>query len=133
MLYRILKSKSHIIDFLNSLDELPIGFDDMRTCKLRLILEELLTNSLNHADESNEFLEIDINNDPLKTDVTFSDSSKMFNIVDYYHKYKSDIQEKVENFEEGGLGLMLVFQFADNLNYYYDENKSKNVIRFQLR
>lgn len=132
MRYQILKSKSNIINFLNSLENLPIGFDEMRSSKLRLILEELLTNSLNYANDSQEILEIDINNDPLKTHVTYSDFSKMFNIVEYYEKYKEIIQEKVACLEEGGLGLMLVFQFADDLKYYYDENHNKNVIQFQL-
>lgn len=132
MQYRIIKSKSNIIDFLNSLDSLPIGFDEMRSCKLRLILEELLTNSLNYADDTQEILEIDINNDPLRTHVTYSDFSKMFNIVEYYDKYKEIIRDKAECFEEGGLGLMLVFQFANDLKYYYDKNHNKNVIQFQL-
>lgn len=132
MQYRISKDKKNITSFLNSLEDLPISFDEMRSYKLRLILEELLMNSLSYANDSEETLEIDICNDPLKTQVTYRDFSKMFNIVDYYEKNKDTLQEKTENLEEGGLGLMLIFQFADNLTYSYDENHNKNTIQFQL-
>jgi len=140
MQFRIPKDKNEIVHFLDSLEHSCFISDETRFYKLRLVLEELLTNSLNHIcldsrfreNDTEDKIEIDIENSNLRTHVIYRDPAHKFDMFKHYESNRQYLTKKAENFEEGGLGLMLILQFASELKYFYDEVCCQNIIEFQI-
>ena len=130
MLYKVNKTKNDAIQFLN-LVEKEIQVEKQKKENLKLILEELIMNSLHHSSKNNMPLEIEIDINELSVDIEFHEYSESFNILEYYNK-NSCVQDRIENFEEGGLGIFLIFKLVKKYDFYYDKFLCKNIMKFKL-
>lgn len=130
MIYKVSKTKSDVIRFLNFVEN-SLEIDVIKKGNLKLVLEELLTNSINHTSNNLKPLEIgiDVHNDSIN--IEYHEYSDFFNIYDYYNG--SDIMEdKINRMEEGGLGIYLIFNLIKNYQFFYDQKHLKNIMKFNI-
>ena len=130
MIYKVSKTKSDVIRFLNFVEN-SLEIDVIKKGNLKLVLEELLTNSINHSSNNLKPLEIgiDVHNDCIN--IEYHEYSEFFNIYDYYNG--SDIMEdKINRMEEGGLGIYLIFNLIKNYQFFYDQKHLKNIMKITI-
>lgn len=130
MIYKINKTKADAIHFLSFVEN-DLEIERTRKEKLRLVLEELLMNSLHHSSKNKEPLEINISIHDSCIDIEYHEYSEIFNIVEYYQK-NSSIGNKINDMEEGGLGIFLIFSLVKKYEFYYDKSRFKNIMKFKL-
>lgn len=130
MIYKVKKSKDDAIRFLNFL-ELNLTVEIDKKNKLKLVLEELLMNSLNHSPKNIQPLEINITTNDTDIYIEYHEYSEYFNIIDFFNKnFLSN--KNITPHEEGGLGIFLIFNFIKNYDFFYDEKEFKNILKFKL-
>lgn len=97
---------------------------------LRLAVEELVANVVNYAYSNEEGnLEVDINVKDNQLSITFIDHGVPFNPL---VQNDPDITLSAEDREIGGLGIFLVKQVMDSVEYYFVDGKNHTVIRKKL-
>lgn len=100
--------------------------------KIRLVLDELLTNVVSYAYENDEGeIEIDyeINNDPRMVTILIIDEGKPFNPLEH------EDPELIPNIAErpiGGLGLFIVKNSVDELDYQRQGNQNILTIKKKI-
>jgi serine/threonine-protein kinase RsbW len=108
----------------------PVGQID----RLDICLNEALANIIEHGGNGVTLspinLRIQINNDSFSSEatVTVSDSGKAFNPLTFEQKDRAHL---LENAEPGGLGLTMMKEFVDKLNYLY--SNEFNHLSFSVR
>ncbi len=98
-------------------------FDDSITFTLNLVVEELFTNMVKYnTDNTNDIL-ITLNKDKDKLIISLTD----FEVepFDVTKSQEVDIQQTIKKRKVGGLGLHLVRQMVDDVNYEYKNRQSK--------
>lgn len=130
MIYKVNKTKADTIHFLNFIEE-DLAIEKARKEKLKLVLEELLTNSLHHSSKNIEPLVINIDIYDSFIDIEYHEYSEMFNIIEYY-KNNYSTEERVNNLEEGGLGIFLIFNLVKKYEFIYDKVLFKNIMKFKI-
>ncbi|MEI6704812.1 MAG: ATP-binding protein [Deltaproteobacteria bacterium] len=94
--------------------------------KLRLVLEELFTNSISHARNSIVDISLEIGNDGVE--VHYEDSSPPFNPLEHLplHHLEKDIEDR----PVGGLGCLLIVTMTSHMTY--QRRGDKNLILFTI-
>jgi serine/threonine-protein kinase RsbW len=98
--------------------------------RLDICLNEALANIIEHGGHEVKLnpiiMKIEIAHDSLSSEltVTLSDKGKPFNPLTYKQKNRANL---LEDTEPGGLGLTMMKEFVDKLNYTYS-NESNNLI-----
>jgi serine/threonine-protein kinase RsbW len=97
--------------------------------RLDICLNEALANIIEHGGYDVKLnpiiMKVQIANDSLSSEltVTLSDKGKPFNPLTYQQKNRANL---LEDTEPGGLGLTMMKEFVDELNYTYS-NQSNNL------
>ncbi len=82
---------------------------------LRLVIEEIFTNIINHAgvESPNSTITVEFSHSPHKINITFKDTGKAFNpLCD--HKNDLDSNDRCE----GGMGIHLITSLTDHQEYH---------------
>ena len=105
---------------------LSIGFDEPSIRKVELASEEALVNVIHHAYKGKEGnIEIEILSFPKShVKIIISDEGIPFNPLDV--EISMNPLESLEERKEGGLGLLFMKQYMDEI--YYDHKKNKNIL-----
>lgn len=119
-----------IIDSIMAVPEMASLSDELQF-SLRLAAEELVANVINYAYPPDEdgTLEIDITSDGRMISVTIADSGAPFNPLDHEDP---DITLSAEEREIGGLGIFLVKEIMDEVEYEYADGQNRITIRKSL-
>jgi len=92
------------------------GFSKAQTSDVRLAVDEAFTNIIEHAyskDKTQKIeLELECNGKSLR--VSLYDTGKSFNEKDYQ---KPDIKKRMKQKKRGGVGVYLIKQLMDEVNY----------------
>lgn len=93
--------------------------------ELNLALDELVTNTITHGfaahGEGEHRIEIEILHGPSGIDVTLLDNGKRFNP---FEAPDPDITASLEDRPIGGLGVFLVKQLMDGMDYVYEAGRN---------
>ena len=101
--------------------------------QLNLVVEELFVNIASYAykdDKSGKCkIKIEYNRDMQQVKISFEDNGIKFNPLE---KEDPDTNSKIEDMQIGGLGIYIVKESMDNIEYKYENNKnililSKNI------
>ncbi len=108
------------------------SIDETTKYKLNLIIEEYLTNIIEHGtiDGKVHQIEIEINKVSDGVHVKIIDDSLEYNLL---KTEMPDLNKKIEDKEPGGLGVYLILQTADEKKYLRENNKNhfEFMIKFQ--
>ncbi len=117
-----LKSLSSIQIFIEKLSKIE-GLSTKKTSQINISVEELVVNIINYgfSDNTGENIQIDVQVN--QDQITFSivDSGKYFNPL---IKKDPDLTQDTMDRPIGGLGIFLVKQFADQVDYERRDNKN---------
>ena len=104
--------------------------NDSLKYKLELIAEELYTNVCFYAYEENESGEITVKFDIQNNDVIlrFIDRGTPYN---HLEKPDPDLNMSPENRDKGGLGIYIVKQYADDIEYEHKNNE--NILTIKIK
>ena len=105
--------------------------DDM-LMELDLAVEEIFVNIAHYAynpEVGNAQIKCKINNEPLQLTIEFTDEGKPYNPLE---KEDPDITLSAEERQIGGLGIFIVKQFMDVIEYRYEDNKNILTIKKML-
>lgn len=98
---------------------------------VRLSCEEIIVNIISYAyptgTEGYIWLNVTVENEELCIEI--HDGGIPFNPV---KKYDPDISQELEKREIGGLGIYLVRQMMDDVEYKYEEGKNKLMLKKRL-
>lgn len=132
-------------EFVAKVDELPnvisfveqelesFEFNTKVIMQFNLVVEELFVNIASYSYKENEDgkckISIDYNKDKQEVKLSFEDNGIKFNPLE---KEDPDINASIEDMKIGGLGIYIVKESMDNIEYKYEDNKnililSKNV------
>lgn len=92
--------------------------------KMNIVIDEILSNIIKYAyEEENKYkIEVIIEYfNKSKARLIFIDEGKFFNPLNYSHKKAI---KNVENLEEGGLGIHLVVNLVNNIEYKRNSDKN---------
>jgi serine/threonine-protein kinase RsbW len=99
------------------------NIDDTTKFNLNLIVEEYITNIINHGSiEPNVHdiqIEVEQKGDKIYTKIT--DDATEFNPLE---AELPDIDKKIKEKQPGGLGVFLILQKAENIKYYRKNNRN---------
>ncbi len=109
----------HLIrDFIIKIAE-KAGFDEQNREQIALAVDEACTNVIKHAHkyDSRRLIDILINLDPQKMQITITDKGTGFDIS----KVKDpDLQKFVRESRHGGLGIYLIKTLMDDVKYEFN-------------
>lgn len=92
--------------------------------QIEVIIEEIFINIVKHAYKNEEGI-IKINyevlDDPLRFHIIFVDDGDMFNPLEYDAPNLSD---DIDDRKVGSLGIYIVKEYADEMNYEYIDNQN---------
>jgi len=128
--------RNHIIHIKSRLSGIAIMNEQLsKICKqwdidkdiafsMNLALEEIVTNIVNHGYGGREEYDISIRFSLEKHNlrIQVKDSAPAFNPLDVDEP--DDLEKPLEERQIGGLGILLVKKFTDNLNYRRSKNKN---------
>lgn len=119
---RDIKSLDKIFDFVREFIA-KYNFDDSIAFTLNLVVEELFTNLVKYNAEASHDILISLNRDENKLIITLTD----FDVepFDVTKSEKVDVNQSVKKRKVGGLGLHLVKQMVDKIDYEYKNRESK--------
>ena len=108
-----------------------VGFDMATTMQLNLALEEAVVNVMNYAYPSGVTgnIDIDARANDVRLKFTISDSGSPF---DPTAKEEVDTTLSAEERSIGGLGIHLIRQIMDSINYEYVDGKNVLTLRKRL-
>jgi anti-sigma regulatory factor (Ser/Thr protein kinase) len=116
---------SEIVKIYELLDNITIKLElsDDIVFKLNLIFDELLTNiiSYGYTDNKEHIISINIKKNNVYLEIKIEDDGVEFNPVE---REAPDLDKTLEEKEIGGLGIMLVKNFIDEINYKRIDNKN---------
>jgi len=121
----ILNNFESFMDFISA-QLISSGIDNYDKTKILTGCEEIIINITKYAYDTQEGeleIEFEKNSDTMK--ITFSDSGKAFNPLE---KPDTDITLSLEEREVGGLGIFMVKQLLDDIQYEYKDNKNRLTI-----
>ncbi len=126
---RDLSSLDEIFKFINEFSA-KTGVDESVVFTINLVVEELFTNMVKYASEnSNEILlELKKNEDDLIIHLTDFDVDPF----DISKTAEVDTQQSLEERRVGGLGIHLVKQMIDKIEYDYKNRQSKIILTKHL-
>jgi serine/threonine-protein kinase RsbW len=102
---------------------LKAGLDKNLILKILTACEEIIVNVIKYAYPVEKgYIEISIDNNEGNISIAFADSGIPFNPL---KKEDADVELKIEERKAGGLGIFLVKNIMDDVNYEY---KNKNNI-----
>lgn len=119
---RDISSLEKIFDFIGDFVT-KNKFDDSITFTLNLVVEELFTNLVKYNEETSQDILISLNQDRNKLIVSLTDFD-----VEPFDVTKSgevDVDQSIKKRKVGGLGLHLVKQLVDKIDYEYKDRESK--------
>jgi anti-sigma regulatory factor (Ser/Thr protein kinase) len=122
-----LENLNNILDVINSAGE-KANLSKKKLYQLRLISEEILVNIINYAypdTEGDIFLKYEISEK--KIDLLIKNKGIKFNPLE---KELPDINADLKDREAGGLGIFLVTQIANKVEYRYEN--SENILLISL-
>lgn len=105
------------------------GVDPGLLPAIDLIVEELFTNIVEHSTTSRADVPMEMRRVDDGVEVTLTDQD--VDPFDITQVPEVDIDRPVEEFEERGLGLHLVKQFADSIEYQYEYKNRQSRIVFR--
>lgn len=122
---RDLKSLDEIFKFINEFSA-KTGVDESVVFTINLVVEELFTNMVKYTSEnSNEILlELKKNEDDLIIHLTDFDVDPF----DISKTAEVDTKQSLEERRVGGLGIHLVKQMIDKIEYEYKDRQSKIIL-----
>ena len=122
---RDLKSLDEIFKFINEFSA-KTGVDESVVFTINLVVEELFTNMVKYTSEnSNEILlELKKNADDLIIHLTDFDVDPF----DINKTAEVDTKQSLEERRVGGLGIHLVKQMMDKIEYEYKDRQSKIIL-----
>lgn len=98
------------------------GFDNKTIIKVVTACEEIIVNVMNYAYSPQEGeLDITFEEDIDAVKITFIDNGNPFNPL---ASPDADITLPIDQREIGGLGILMVKKFMDDVNYEYKDNKN---------
>jgi len=126
---RDLSSLDEIFKFINEFSA-KTDVDESVVFTINLVVEELFTNMVKYASENtNEILlELKKNEDDLIIHLTDFDVEPF----DISKTAEVDTQQSLEERRVGGLGIHLVKQMIDKIEYDYKNRQSKNILTKHL-
>jgi anti-sigma regulatory factor (Ser/Thr protein kinase) len=122
-----LENLNNILDVINSAGE-KANLSKKKLYQLRLISEEILVNIINYAypdTEGDIFLKYEISEK--KIDLLIKNKGIKFNPLE---KELPDVNADLKDREAGGLGIFLVTQIANKVEYRYEN--SENILLISL-
>jgi serine/threonine-protein kinase RsbW len=102
----------------------PVGQID----RMEICLNEALANIIEHGGKAVTLnpikIQINVTHNSISSEasVIISDSGKAFNPIEFQPKRQTLL---LENTEPGGLGLKMMKEFVDRLNYAYQDNQNQ--------
>ncbi|HRW58379.1 MAG TPA: ATP-binding protein [Chlamydiales bacterium] len=97
--------------------------------KIQLVAEELFMNAIYHAyHERGGEVVIQIENSFKFINLTFIDSGKAFNPADY--TVVPNQETDITKCSIGGMGILLIQKYSDDIQYERDRNKNRVVVIF---
>lgn len=104
--------------------------DDM-VFPLRLAIEELAANVISYAyaDSEDGSLSVEITRQDAQLSITLADSGSPFNPLEHADP---DVTLNAEDREIGGLGIFLVKQLMDSVEYEYADGENRTTIRKRI-
>ncbi|WGL60025.1 ATP-binding protein [Pigmentibacter sp. JX0631] len=130
MKFIVPKNRTEILAFLNSIEKI-FDIDKNKIANLRFVLEELLTNSLKHSQSNLQPLEIYIEFTNEKFSIEYNDYSEIFDIFSHYSE-NQNLCTDIDDMQEGGLGIFLIFNLIRNYEFHYDPKQIKNTMKFNV-
>jgi Anti-sigma regulatory factor (Ser/Thr protein kinase) len=110
-------------------EENEISFKILNT--INLALDEIITNiiSYGYSDEIQHIIEVELLKDNVWLTVTIIDDAKEFNPLE---QPEPDVTKSLEEKQIGGLGIHLIRNLLDELDYRRVENKNIFVMRKKI-
>jgi len=129
----LLENKLHEVTRIAKLVETlgeKYGWGSQTVFDIQLVLEEVLVNVISYAfdDQNRHKIELDLSIDDADIIIRVADDGKPFNPLDVP---APDLEKPIEQRAIGGLGIHLVRQYVDSLNYCREGNR--NVLTFKKR
>ncbi|WP_346355615.1 ATP-binding protein [Azotosporobacter soli] len=110
-----------IIDFVKE-SMRDVGLSERKTMQLELVTEELVVNVSHYAyPGSSGTIQVDIAKEPDHVELIFSDEGQPF---DPTAAKPPDLEGALEERDIGGLGIYLVHQLVDKVEYRRAENRN---------
>ena len=106
------------------------GFSQKKLLTFDLVIEEIITNIIQHGLKNTEkgYITIGLEIKDEKGIIEICDNGIRFNPL---QEKDPDINAPLENRESGGLGIFLVKQLAEHIDYSYKDNL--NILRIVLK
>ena len=126
------------IENLNKLAEFVENFGEEHELspknifELNLILDELITNIISYAyeDNSNHIIELEINKESDELKILLIDDGKEFNPLE---KEEAKLDEELDERKIGGLGIHIVREKTDEIEYKRESNKNILLLKKKLK
>ena len=116
-----LKNFDLFMEFINS-QLMDSEIDDYDKNKVMTVCDEIIVNVIHYAYKNGEGnLQIIFNSNPQRIVFTFVDSGEEFNPLE---KPDTDTTLSLDEREVGGLGIFMIKQLMDIVQYEYKENKN---------
>lgn len=106
------------------------GFSEQEIADIRLAVDEAYTNIIKHAykNDRQKAVDIELGCDQSELWIALLDTGNAFDPNNYK---KPDIREKIKRKKRGGVGVYLIRELMDEVEYQTDE--STNTIRMTKR
>ncbi len=98
---------------------------------VRISCEEIIVNIISYAypPDAVGYIRLEVTRDDGKLCIEIQDGGVPFNPLD---RQKPDISQQLEEREIGGLGIFLVLEMMDEVEYRYEEGKNKLILRKRI-
>lgn len=98
---------------------------------IRISCEEIIVNIISYAypPDADGHIRLEVTRDHGKLCIEIQDGGVPFNPLD---RQKPDISQQLEEREIGGLGIFLVLEMMDEVEYRYEEGKNKLILRKRI-
>jgi serine/threonine-protein kinase RsbW len=117
-----IENLERVLDFVEQF-ALSINLNEEITFDIKLAVDEAVSNIIRHGynDTEKHYIEIELEPHNHEIIITITDDAKEFNILDY--KIAS-IDVPIEMRKPGGLGIFLIKETMDNINWQRQEGKN---------
>ncbi|MCY4016640.1 MAG: ATP-binding protein [Gammaproteobacteria bacterium] len=105
-----------------------LGIGPAVAYQVNLSLDELLTNTINYgyADDAPHEIRIDLRVEAGRLTIRIEDDARQFDLS-ASDPEKADTTSSLDERRPGGLGIFLVHEMMDSVNYHWENNR--NVVR----
>jgi serine/threonine-protein kinase RsbW len=117
-----IENLERVLDFVEQF-ALSINLNEEITFDIKLAVDEAVSNIIRHGynDTEKHYIEIELEKHNHEIIITITDDAKEFSILDY--KIAS-IDVPIEMRKPGGLGIFLIKETMDNINWQRQEGKN---------